>query len=165
MSPRLLILPLCLMLAACSRPVEPSDSDNATGARAGAPIPEKVPAASEVAMPATSVLSGVNLEQPVSLTGTEPFWGIKITPEGITLSRPDTADTRFMPADFVVNGKRATLESGDLTITLTAKACSDGMSDRGYPLTAEVDTGSETLHGCAASTPPEAPKLDDKPKK
>ena len=170
MSPRLLILPpcllaLCLLAVACSRPVEPSDADTATGARAGAPIPEKLPAASEVAAPETSMLGGVDLNQPVSLTGTEPFWGIKVAADGITLSRPDAADTPYMPAEFVVNGKRATLESGDLTITLVAKACSDGMSDRSYPLSATADTGTETLHGCAASTPPEAPKPAEKPKK
>ena len=35
---------------------------------------------------------------------------------------------------------------------LIATECSDGMSDRTYPLTAKVEIGDETLTGCAAAT-------------
>ena len=36
-------------------------------------------------------------------------------------------------------------------MTLIATECSDGMSDRVYPLTARVEIGDDTLTGCAAS--------------
>ena len=39
-----------------------------------------------------------------------------------------------------------------LILTLMATDCSDGMSDRTYPLTAKVEIGDETLTGCAAAT-------------
>lgn len=38
-----------------------------------------------------------------------------------------------------------------LNVTLIATECSDGMSDRTYPLTARVEIGADTLTGCAAS--------------
>jgi uncharacterized membrane protein len=37
------------------------------------------------------------------------------------------------------------------TVTLRATECSDGMSDRVYPLEAEVQYKGETLKGCANS--------------
>ena len=37
------------------------------------------------------------------------------------------------------------------TVTLRDAECSDGMSDRVYPLEAEVTYRSETLKGCAMS--------------
>lgn len=151
MSPRLPLLLMCLALTACSRP-QPNASNAPVDSPSDAPIPEKVAPASAVAAPKTTRLNGVDLSQPVSLTGTEPFWGIKVTPESITLSRPDSGDTSYMPAEFVINGNRATLETGDMTITLVVAACSDGMSDRSYPLTAEVHLGDQTLNGCAIST-------------
>ena len=39
-----------------------------------------------------------------------------------------------------------------LVVTLTATDCSDGMSDRTYPLTAKVEIGGESLTGCAAAS-------------
>jgi uncharacterized membrane protein len=39
-----------------------------------------------------------------------------------------------------------------LTVTLIDTDCSDGMSDRLYPLTARVEIGEDTLQGCAANT-------------
>ncbi len=42
-----------------------------------------------------------------------------------------------------------TTDSGQtLVLTLIATECSDGMSDRLYPLTARVELGEETLNGC-----------------
>ena len=47
---------------------------------------------------------------------------------------------------------RGQTEQGQaLSVTLIETACSDGMSDRTYPLTARVEIGAEVLNGCAAS--------------
>ena len=103
------------------------------------------------------VLGGVDLGQPVRALGTEPFWGVDIAPARITYSgvdRPVQAAPNPGPA---VTGTMATwttqtAQGNALEITLIATECSDGMSDRTYPLTARVVVGSETLQGCAAST-------------
>lgn len=57
----------------------------------------------------------------------------------------------------VVHGTTATFTTATsvgtpLTLTLIATDCSDGMSDRTYPLVARLELGPETLTGCAAAT-------------
>jgi uncharacterized membrane protein len=57
----------------------------------------------------------------------------------------------------VVQGTTATWEAETadgttLKVTLIATECSDGMSDRTYPLTALVKVGDRDLTGCAASS-------------
>jgi uncharacterized membrane protein len=127
-----------LILSACSQGGEP-------------------PAApAEPAAPAT-VLAGVNLAEPVSLTGTEPFGGIQLTADDLVYSGVDRPEQRAPRPEITVQGTVATLQTASSTgtafdITLTATECSDGMSDRTYPLTALVKVGDETLMGCAAST-------------
>ena len=47
-----------------------------------------------------------------------------------------------------------TSDGAQIEVKLTAQTCSDGMSDRTYPLTAEVKVDkpkAEILKGCAAS--------------
>ena len=44
-----------------------------------------------------------------------------------------------------------TIYETPLNVMLIATECSDGMSDRVYPLTARVEIGDDTLTGCAAS--------------
>ena len=127
-----------LGLAACSQ-----------GEDAPAP-PAETPA------PAAS-LAGVDLTQPLSLLGTEPFWGIRLTGEELVYSGVDRPEQRAPQPALTVQGTVATLqtrsaEGTTFEITLTATECSDGMSDRTFPLTAMVKVGEETLMGCAAST-------------
>ena len=52
----------------------------------------------------------------------------------------------------VASYEATTTQGTDISIMLTATECSDGMSDRTYPLTALVKVGEEELRGCAAST-------------
>ena len=44
-----------------------------------------------------------------------------------------------------------TADGQTLVLTLIATECSDGMSDRVYPLTAKVELGEREMIGCAAS--------------
>ncbi|WGM48951.1 hypothetical protein KOAAANKH_03866 [Brevundimonas sp. NIBR10] len=125
-----------LALAACSEPASQPTS---------APAPA----------PAAATLAGVDLNQPVRALGTEPFWGVEITASAITytsIEGPPQTGTNSGPT---LQGTTATYAStiGDqpIEITLIATECSDGMSDRTYPLTAMVKLGGETLNGCAAS--------------
>lgn len=117
-----------------------------------APVrPASVPAPSEVE------LGGVNLSEPLRILGTEPFWSVEVTAASLTLSSPDQPAQSAINPGPEVQGTIAiyrTETDADLplVVTLTATECSDGMSDRLYPLTARVEIGDQSLTGCAAST-------------
>lgn len=106
--------------------------------------------------PAPVVLAGVDLNQPVRALGTEPFWSVEITTDALTWSGVDRPEVIAPNPGPQVQGTTALYdaEAADgtsLTVTLIATECSDGMSDRVYPLTARVEMGDETLTGCAQS--------------
>ena len=127
-----------LILSACSQGGETS----------GTPAAPAAPAL---------VLSGVDLTQPVRLLGTEPFWGIELTGQELVYSGVERPEQRAPQPKPVIQGTVATLQTTSTTgtvfdVTLTATECSDGMSDRTYPLTAMVKVGEETLMGCAAAS-------------
>jgi len=137
-----------LMLAACEAqtPATPSGRE-APSTPATSPAPTSTPAG----------LGGVDLTGGVSVLGTEPFWNVTFDGSEITytgLDRPTQVAPRGEPT---LSGQAASwtaqTDAGNaLVVTLTVEECSDGMSDRTYPLSAEVVIAGETLHGCAAST-------------
>jgi uncharacterized membrane protein len=70
---------------------------------------------------------------------------------------PEPPEQRAPQPRAVVQGTTATFEGKTaagtaLSVTLVATECSDGMSDRTYPLTAMVKVGETSLNGCAASS-------------
>lgn len=105
--------------------------------------------------PASPILGGVNLDQPIRALGTEPFWSLEARGEALVFTgvdRPEQHLTarREVAADAVVY--RGTTSGGlDVMMKLHPADCSDGMSDRIYPLTARVEFAGERLSGCAAS--------------
>lgn len=125
-----------LALAACSEPSATKTEGQA------APVVE-------------ASLGGVKLAEPVSVLGTEPFWNIIITPAGMTYSSPEVEGLTAANPGPVIQGTTATyktrLDDKPLELTLIATECSDGMSDRTYPLTAIVTLGETRLNGCAIS--------------
>ena len=129
---------LVLILSACSEPATPA--------------PEPAPA------PAPAVLGGVDLGQPVRALGAEPFWSVEITPQTLHYTAVDNeAGVRAANPGPTVQGTTAVYAAAGpdgtaLVVTLIATECSDGMSDRVYPLTARVELGAQTLNGCAGST-------------
>ncbi len=132
-----LVLLAVLGLAACSNPAE-------------------TPAETPAAPAAPTVLGGVDLNQPLRALGTEPFWGVDITPQSLVYSAVDHPGLTVANPGPTLQGTTAVYAAsgGDgatLVVTLIATECSDGMSDRIYPLTARVELGSQTLNGCAAS--------------
>lgn len=91
---------------------------------------------------------------PLRAVGTEPFWGARIQGRCVTYSNPDDQKgsriwTRFTPGpgggtwSGALGGRRF-----ELSIR-TRPNCSDGMSDRRYPLAAELLLGGERRTGCA----------------
>lgn len=116
------------------------------------PTAEKAP----VAPVEARTLAGIDLDQPLRVLGTEPFWAVEITPAGLTYSGVDRPEQKAANPGPALQGTVATWTTETaaktpLVVTLTATDCSDGMSDRTYPLTARVEIGTETLTGCAAA--------------
>ena len=121
-----------------------------------APPAEPTPPA-EPPAPPEPVINGVDLTAPLRAVGTEPFWAIEMTPSGLKYTSADD------PTGFSVPNPGPTMTAGraewsgadangkTLKVVMTSGPCSDGMSDRTYPLTAEVDVGAEKLRGCGAT--------------
>lgn len=112
------------------------------------------PAEVEAAEPI--MLGGIDLNQPLRALGTEPFWGLDITPATLTYTGVDRPEQAVPNPGPEVMGTTAVYEAmvegaSAMTVTLMATECSDGMSDRVYPLTATVEIAEETLNGCAQS--------------
>ena len=93
---------------------------------------------------------------PVKAIGTEPFWAATVEGRCVTYSTPEDQDgtriwTSYNPGPDggvwigTLDGKPFKL------ITRLRQGCSDGMSDRLYPLEANLTVRGEERRGCAAS--------------
>lgn len=138
MRPIVVFAPL-LLLAACDRGPEVEAGPPPVNAPSDAPE-----------------LGGVDLTGEVNLLGTEPFWGVEIRPRGIRLAGVDRPDILADNPGPRVHGTVAVWETSSrdglpMELMVAETACSDGMSDRTYPLTARVRLGDEVLTGCGAS--------------
>jgi uncharacterized membrane protein len=86
--------------------------------------------------------------------GTEPFWNARIEGRCVTYSNPEDQKGTRIWARFVP-GRGGGAWSGSLggrrfELRIRPGAgCSDGMSDRRYPLAAELSVGGERRQGCA----------------
>ena len=81
---------------------------------------------------------------------------MEITPEALVYSGVDRPEQTADNPGPLLQGTTARYEATTVTgkplsVALIATTCSDGMSDRTYPLTAVVKVDGETLTGCAAS--------------
>lgn len=110
--------------------------------------------------PAPVVIGGVDLSTQVRVSGTEPFWGIDMTPGTLVFTGVDRAELRLANPGVVMQGGSAVIAAEGLTIALRPATCSDGMSDLVYRLEAEVVLGAEQLKGCAETQA----ALDARPK-
>jgi uncharacterized membrane protein len=115
--------------------------------------PDAKPAAPPAAEPPPR---GIDISQPITARGNEPFWSVTIDGTHVRLTRPDQPEVAAETAGAVIQPGRATwvamAPGQQITITVYESPCSDGMSDTRYPLTAEVALINESLRGCAART-------------
>lgn len=99
----------------------------------------------------------------VSCYGTEPFWNLKRTPEGMEFSTPDGAPRklelrRVMDRGLSEDATRALIAgdgAGRVTAVIQPEICSDGMSDRSFGLSTIVildgaNSPSRMLSGCCS---------------
>lgn len=95
--------------------------------------------------------------------GTEPFWSLRRTSEGMEFSTPDTAPRKLdlrkvMDRGIPEDAMRSLIagdESGRVTAVIQPALCSDGMSDRDFGLSATLivdggDSPSRMLTGCCS---------------
>jgi uncharacterized membrane protein len=93
---------------------------------------------------------------PVKVIGNEPFWSAQVEGRCVTYSTPEDQKgtriwTRFNPGPD--GGAWVGSLDGKLfkLVTRLRQGCSDGMSDRSYPLDAMLTVRGEERRGCAAS--------------
>ena len=100
---------------------------------------------------------------PLQCSGTEPFWGLRLTAGRARMSRPGQADSFLRvgarrgasgdPRVFVQNLTGPRRGPGQVMVIRRAAGCSDGMSDLAYPFETVVTTPSgEVLTGCCRRT-------------
>lgn len=132
-----LVVP-CLLLAACSAP-QPS----APATAQTAPQPAVPPAAP----PADGMLHSF------SALGTEPFWHVQVTGDSLLFTTPEDmtgqrlSATRGAHADGI--DLAGTHAGQAFALRVRNGACSDGMSDTDYPMTATFEIDGRLLQGCA----------------
>jgi uncharacterized membrane protein len=124
--------------------------------------PAKPPQPAPVPIPAPPV-AGACLKQgsetlavkPLRAVGTEPFWGARIEGRCVTYSHPDDQKgtrvwTRYSPGAGGGGTWSGTLGGKPFELRARPQAgCSDGMSDRRYPLAVDLTVGGEKRSGCA----------------
>ncbi len=93
----------------------------------------------------------------LSARGNEPFWHLSITADSARVTTPDDmTGHRFDTgnwdrlADSGWRFRAVSRAGGDtLTLVLSERRCSDGMSAARYPFAARLDWGGRRLSGCA----------------
>jgi uncharacterized membrane protein len=109
----------------------------------------------DLAVSACLIQDGEQLKlKPLKAIGTEPFWGARIEGRCVTYSTPENqAGTRVWTKYKA--GSQGGTWTGNLggkhfvLRTLRQPGCSDGMSDKRFPITVELTVNGESRHGCA----------------
>ena len=91
---------------------------------------------------------------PLRAIGTEPFWGAQIEGRCVTYSHPDNQHGTRVWTRYTASAGGGTwtgaLDGRPFVLrTRPRPGCSDGMSDRRYPIAVELTVGGEERQGCA----------------
>lgn len=101
-----------------------------------------------------------SLTAPLTCFGTEPFWSLSLTPDtgqAIFATPEDNSQLTFdqiWPGSGLQQPVAVGLDLGFLV--MTPATCSDGMSDRGFGISAALfpkAAGQPALHGCCSIAP------------
>ena len=89
----------------------------------------------------------------ISASGNEPFWNIRLTKQGLILTRPD-AEPLALPylEEQLPNGRIAISSEANnqrLTLWLSPQLCTDSMSGAVSHLTAHLSLDQQQFKGCA----------------
>jgi len=81
--------------------------------------------------------------------GTEPFWGLTITPAQIVFDEPNGPTRIVQPAPRPIIGVAGEIyQTPRLNVNIVHARCSDGMSDRVYPDKVQVTADGRRFEGC-----------------
>lgn len=136
-----LLIFLSILPGACG------SSGESTPATSPAPIAEPAPPLA-AEPPATVVESGL------ILAGTEPFWSMRLSPQGLSFVEAggDTLHFKYLPPEAARGFQADYLRLYHLTeddwVLLRRDSCSDGMSDRRYPYTVSLWLNNTLWSGC-----------------
>lgn len=150
---RRIALPTVALAAAAALAACQPQAPNGAPAPAPADAPVDASRGAVAPLPATTTQPEIanDFERDLNLTGTEPFWAVRIRPQEMTLMRPDHPDMTIPKPDPTVEDGRAVWRGSAFTVRLAAQGdCSDGMSDRVYPFTAQIEINGEVMNGCGA---------------
>lgn len=92
---------------------------------------------------------------PIRATGTEPFWSARVEGRCVTYSTPEDQQgtrvwTRYSAAANGGGAWTGQLAGKPFEMRTRREAgCSDGMSDKSYPIAVELTVGGEQRRGCA----------------
>ena len=96
--------------------------------------------------------AGIAADDTLRFTGTEPFWGGRVTGTALTYETPEN------PKGVAISVRRfsgnnglsfsGALAGAPVDMAVTEAPCSDGMSDRIYPFSVTLRLGAEMRQGC-----------------
>jgi uncharacterized membrane protein len=96
--------------------------------------------------------NGIAETETLHFLGPEPFWGGEARGDTLTYTTPATpAGTKVAVRRFAGRnglGLSGMLADKSFDMTITPGACSDGMSDRGFPFVVTLKLGEEVRAGC-----------------
>lgn len=157
------ITSVLLLVAACDAPAPQTGNAIATNGpfEANVAVAESShndrqlePATTQPQANACQTQDGHSVTHKLKAIGTEPFWAAQVEGRCVTYSTPeDQAGTRVWTK--VSDAAPATVWNGALhnkqfQLTVRPNAgCSDGMSDKVYPLDAVLQVEGKTRRGCA----------------
>ncbi|MCB2065940.1 MAG: hypothetical protein KDE15_04775 [Erythrobacter sp.] len=101
----------------------------------------------------TTPFHEIAADEVIRFAGTEPFWGGQVAGTSLTYTAPDNLDGSVITVErFAGRGGLSfsgRLDGRTFDLAITPGDCTDGMSDRTYPLVATLQLGSEQRNGCA----------------
>lgn len=138
-------------------PAPPRALARAFLAACGGPPPPPPPAHASPGRVSACLMQGDTrlTNPPLRAIGTEPFWGAEIEGRCVTYSHPENQQgtrvwTRFTAGRNGGGTWTGTLDGRPFVLRARPQpGCSDGMSDRRYPIAVELTVGGELRRGCA----------------